>query len=182
MQDFPFVSNTALLLYDAFTKSIIYKFKYGDKPGCARSLAALAYRHLAGVFDGADVMVPVPLYPGKRRRRGYNQAELLARELSKLCGAPVEPRALVRVRSTMPQARLNRAERENNVRGAFKANEKLKLKLILKGKKILLIDDIYTTGSTLCACAEAMREFDNVETRCFTLALAPADGGKYFES
>ena len=101
----------------------------------------------------AELLVSVPLHMDRLRERGYNQAALLTRELSERSGLPVEEGSLVRIRETTPQVALKAAERRKNVRGAFRGQgEKL------RDRQVLLIDDACTTGATLEACAEALRE------------------------
>jgi ComF family protein len=99
-----------------------------------------------------DVIVPVPLHRKRLRQRGYNQASLLAKELSVLGSLPVAEDALIRVRDAIPQARARSAlERRQNVKGAFACRQGL------EGKQVLLIDDVCTTGATLDACATALK-------------------------
>lgn len=100
-----------------------------------------------------DALVPVPLHEKRLAARGYNQAALLAEEIGKALHIPVYDKLVVRGKNTVPQKTLNRAERQNNLKRAFKivAND-------VKLKTIILIDDIYTTGSTLDALAETLTE------------------------
>ncbi len=102
----------------------------------------------------ADVLVPVPLHPARRRERGYNQTELIAKPLARHLGIPLEMKLLARVKPRPPQLLLSRRERWLSVRGAYE---------IRKGRRIdnlrvLLIDDVFTTGATLDACARALRK------------------------
>jgi ComF family protein len=101
----------------------------------------------------ADVILPVPLHARRLRERGYNQASLLARELGKGVGLPVLENALIRVRDTAPQVDLKAKERQENVRGAFHCPDDR-----WAGKRVLLIDDVYTTGATLEACSLALKQ------------------------
>jgi len=134
-------------------KSAIYRFKYRQKRKLALPLADLMYQYLLENPLPADFIVPVPLYMDRLRERGYNQAALLARELSERSRLPVEEESLVRIKETVPQVALKADERRKNVKGAFRSQgEKI------KDRQILLIDDVSTTGATLVACAEALRE------------------------
>jgi ComF family protein len=134
-------------------KRAIYQFKYRQKRKMALPLADLMHHHLLANPLPAELIVPVPLHMDRLRERGYNQAALLARELSERSGLPVEEKSLVRIRETAPQVALKADERRKNVRGAFRGQgEKL------KDRQVLLIDDVSTTGATLEACAEALRE------------------------
>jgi ComF family protein len=115
-----------------------------------------------------DVIVPVPLHPARLRRRGYNQAALLARELGRRVGLPVEERALQRVRATRSQMRLSAADRRRNVQGAFRCADGR-----VRGRRVLLLDDVCTTGATLEACADALRAGGAESVWALTLARAP---------
>lgn len=134
-------------------KRAIYQFKYRQKRRLALPLADLMHQYLLEDPLPAELIVPVPLHIDRLRERGYNQAALLTRELSERSGLPVEEGGLVRIRETAPQVALKADERRRNVRGAFRGQgEKL------KDRQVLLIDDVCTTGTTLEACAEALRE------------------------
>lgn len=91
-----------------------------------------------------EVILPVPMHPRKRRRRGYNQSELLAKELARLTGIPMKKDALRCVRLTADQKRLNRRDRQENLRGSFIAEQSFTV-----FRRVLLVDDVYTTGSTM---------------------------------
>jgi ComF family protein len=118
----------------------------------AAPLAQLLAEYLHSHPMIGEALVPVPLHPKRLRQRGYNQASLLAKELSKITGLPVEEDALIRMQDVAPQARSkSAAERRQNVQHAFACNKDL------TGKQILLIDDVCTTGATLDACAIALK-------------------------
>ena len=140
-----FVQGTALYDYGSMADSI-FRFKY-----CGRQEYAAFYgRQLAekkGMWLGAvrpDALIPVPVHPSRRRSRGYNQAELIAEQLSKRTGIPVNTTLIVRARKTLPQKGLGGRERQNNLKRAFKI-----LRNDVKLNTIVIIDDIYTTGSTI---------------------------------
>lgn len=140
--------------FDGVVRQCIYQFKYGH----FKALAAPLGRLLAGYLERerleADVLVPVPLHSSRERDRGYNQSALLAAELGKRSGLPVVSDCLVRLRHTMPQVKTASAlERQRNLAGAFGCRDRR-----LEGKRVLLIDDVCTTGATLSSCAIALRE------------------------
>jgi ComF family protein len=125
------------------------------------------------VLTGAHCVVPVPLYPWRRLRRGFNQAADLARGLD----LPVV-HALWRIRSTAPQAGLTAAGRRRNVRGAFRLSPLLSARRrqdAIGGRVIVLVDDVMTTGATLGACAGALEAAGAREVRTLTLARAPLE-------
>lgn len=101
----------------------------------------------------ADVLIPVPVHAARRRKRGFNQAEELAKRLGRLWGIPVDTRLLVRVRKTQPQRELNPEERLKNLQQAFAADNRRGVP-----KKVILVDDIYTTGSTMEACSRTLKD------------------------
>lgn len=153
-------------VYDGPVREIVHAFKYRGMTSLGQSLASL----LVDVFrrEGfvADAIVPVPLSGLRRRTRGYNQAGVLAKAVGRELVVPVESRSLVRRRHTPPQARSADAEaRRRNVDGAFVARAKN-----LRGARILLVDDVTTTGSTLSACAATLRASGASSVSALTLA------------
>ena len=101
-----------------------------------------------------DVIVPVPMFAGKERERGFNQAAMIGKYLGKLTGKPCYDHCMVRTEATKPMRGLSPTEREENVKGKFALSEKCDT--MLHGKRVLLIDDFYTTGSTARACHQAL--------------------------
>ena len=120
-----------------------------------------------GTF-AADVVVPVPLDAGRRRERGYNQAELIARPLARLLGIPFRSYLLVRTRPRPNKQRLTRLERWETVRGAYATHQKAQVDKL----RVLLVDDVFTTGATLDACSQALRQAGAVRVVGLTVARA----------
>lgn len=142
------------------TKKIIYSFK--EKPyvkGVALAMANIIAEHLVLSGNNADrvwhgsVMAAVPMERAAVRRRGYNQAEVLAHELSLITKTEVVEGNLVKTKKTPPQKKLTKEEREKNLNGAFA----VKNPTLFAGKKVFLVDDVYTTGSTMKACAAVLK-------------------------
>ncbi len=143
----------AVFLYRAGIKKSMYRFKYSNRREYAQFYARYAARlHGSWVLKNRiEVIVPIPMYPGKWRRRGYNQAEIFARALGKELGIPVDAGIVKRIRNTVPQKALNDKERQRNLKNAFQLAPN-----IVKYSQILLVDDIYTTGSTMDAVAAVL--------------------------
>lgn len=150
-----FYQNKGLYLYQGEMKSAMYRFKYGNRREYAHTYAVEAVRCYGRWMREMEIsaIVPVPLYEKKRRVRGYNQAEVLAEELGRLCALPVYRNLVVRIRNTKPQKELNRVERKNNLKNAFKIQQ-----IGVKLNHILVVDDIYTTGSTLDGVTKVLLE------------------------
>lgn len=128
------------------------RLKYQDRPELASPLGHLARQAARQAGLTADLVVPVPLHPRRLVDRGYNQAALIAAEVAVELGAPLAARGLVRLRNTPQQAHLDRAARHCNMREAFRA----RLPLAIHGRRVVLVDDVATTGATLTACSEAL--------------------------
>lgn len=144
-----FDSGFALYDYQSMKKSI-YRFKYGNRCEYAEFYAEDIYRHFHEEIDrmNAEAIIPIPLHSSRKRKRGYNQSELVAGKLSALTGIPMEADLVKRVKKTVPQKELDAVGRQNNLKKAFNINAD-----VVKLNKTILIDDIFTTGSTLDAVA-----------------------------
>jgi ComF family protein len=141
------------LIFEGLARTAVHKFKYKNLKILAGPLAGLISDYLDGNPLQGDVLVPVPLHPRRLRERGYNQSELLARELSKLTGLPVINDCLIRQKFVLPQAQTHSVqERKRNVKQAFVCKNNT-----LEHKQVLLIDDVSTSGATLDACASALK-------------------------
>jgi competence protein ComFC len=157
--------------YDGVLKDLILLFKYRKYSVLSRPLAAYAAASLGAdeaLWQGADFLVPVPLHGKRKRERGFNQSELLARDLAGRMGLKVLERCLVKVRNVPPQTTLESAGREENVRGAYDVRNAARV----EGKTLVLVDDVFTTGSTLRECGRALRLAGAGDVRALTLAQA----------
>jgi len=154
-------------------RTAIHQFKYEDLRCLASPLGKLMAEGWLQLTPGSlepDIIIPIPLRPKRQRKRGYNQATLLARELAARLERPVVEDALIRTRATAPQVDLNIQERRDNVRGAFVCRTTGP-----SGKRVLLVDDVYTTGSTLESAAAALRSVGARSIWAYTLARARPD-------
>lgn len=133
--------------FNAHSRRLIHKLKYQDQQHIAPLMAKMMCRAAADLLDKEAIICPVPLYHWRYFRRRFNQADLLAKQVAKMSHAHYEPRLVKRVKSTKTQVGLSRDERQKNVKGAFKVNEKF-LKMA-EGKNIFLVDDVITTGATV---------------------------------
>ena len=135
---------------------LVHKFKYNGKAALAYALGRWLGEELkrSGLYGDIDIVVPVPLHPFRRIRRGYNQSEQLARGIARVLKKPLSTANLVRTVHNPSQTRQSSADRWDNVAGIFALRRPEKL----KNKHILLVDDVLTTGATLDSCAQAIRE------------------------
>jgi ComF family protein len=122
----------------------------------------------SGFTDTIDLIIPVPLHPVKQRKRGFNQSEAISNGLAQATGLPIDIKSLIRVELSDTQTKRSRYERWTNVEGIFAITDAEKL----KGKHILLVDDVITTGSTLEACAGELLKIENVKVSVAALAVA----------
>ncbi|MBW8882460.1 MAG: ComF family protein [Asticcacaulis sp.] len=162
---FPFVKTRAACLYDEASRGIILGFKHGDRLDHAPMLVRWLERAGADLWPDADAIVPVPLHRSRLRTRRYNQAAELARPLARRLGRDYLPDALIRTRATRPQSNSPDARWEN-VRTAFA----LRPGANVADKRIVLIDDVFTTGATLRACARVLREAGAAQVTAAVLA------------
>ncbi|MBN1953773.1 MAG: ComF family protein [Anaerolineae bacterium] len=156
------------LLFDGPAREAIHRLKYRQGRQLAEPLGGLLRMYWEEHPLPVNVIVPVPLHPSRLRQRGYNQAALLARELGRKIGLPVNEKALLRVRATASQMRLSAADRRRNVQDAFQCSDDR-----VAGQKVLLLDDVCTTGATLEACADALHSKGAAAVWALTLARAP---------
>jgi ComF family protein len=143
-------------------------FKYEKKVVLARTLGRLLTETAAGLRLQAEVIIPVPLHPSRLRERGFNQSLLLADRLARQADVPLQYTNLVRVRQTPAQTELRRAARAKNLRRAFAVSRPDDV----AGRRILLVDDVYTTGTTVNECAKALRKAGAADVTVLTLARA----------
>jgi len=165
----PYAFARAVAPYRDGMREAIHALKYGRRPVLATPLGRLLAAAEPGpvrLRDWADAVVPVPLHPARHAERGFNQAELLAAPCATGWRVPMLARALVRVRPTMPQADLDADARRVNVRNAFQVARPGEV----RGRRVLLVDDVLTTGATVGAAARALRAGGAAAIGVLTLA------------
>jgi len=141
--------------YNEQMKQLVYKLKYGKQRYIAYHLAEIMSDKLIKIgLENIDVIIPVPLHKKKLREREFNQAQLISKYIAKARGWHVEDKNLIRTKMTLSQNKLSKDERKDNVKNAFLLTKKEEL----TGKNILLVDDIYTTGSTFNACCKELQK------------------------
>lgn len=161
-----FEKGMAVFAYDEIMRRSIAMFKYHNRREYARFYAMEMAAHCGYFLKSCtpEVLIPVPVHRSRKRLRGYNQAELVAKELGKLWKLPVDTTYLIRTEKTTPQKELTRQQRKANLKKAFS---------VVQGEKayqrVLLIDDIYTTGATIDAISETLKE--NQVRKVFFLSI-----------
>lgn len=166
----------AAVLYDDLSRSIVLKLKHSGKIGLARLVARHLQRHIPE--DKADlVLIPVPLHRWRLWRRGFNQSILIARELARPHGLTVETDVLRRIRATPPLKGMTRKQRGLAVRGVFDIPKDRRERI--RGRHVLLIDDVYTTGATSRACVRLLKQAGaaSVTIFCWARVLREGDEG-----
>lgn len=167
----PFSHHRSCGKYKGKLKDIILLYKYRHFQVLGKDLARLVYRALGReeeIWWSVDAIVPVPLHPKRKKERGFNQAQIIAKELARVKGIELRDGLLVKIKNVPPQTSLRIEERVENVSGAF---------CVVKGEKIkervvLLVDDVYTTGSTIRECSSVLRNAGVKEVRALTVAQA----------
>ena len=150
----PIEAGRSLWVHKKPVSSAIYDFKYKNKRYYGKIFAremVRKYKNLIYQWD-IDEIVPVPVHNKRLKKRGYNQAAIIAEEVGKLMGIPVYEDMIIRIKNTKPQKKLNDEERIKNIKGAFVIKNEYK-----PGKNVLIIDDIYTTGTTIRQIAQIMK-------------------------
>lgn len=163
----------AAVLYDELSRSIVLKLKHGGKIGLARLVARHLQRYLPEEANNV-VLIPVPLHRWRLWRRGFNQSILIARELARPRGLRVETDLLRRIRATPPLKGMTRKQRGQAVRGVFAIPADRRDRI--KGRHVLLIDDVYTTGATARGCVRLLKQAGAARVTIFCWARVLRDG------
>ena len=167
------VERAAALFYyggGSSVSRILYDLKYHDRPEIGVEMGQLMATEFmaAGFFDGIDLIVPVPLAKKRLRHRGYNQSRCIADVISRVTGLPVYDRIVCRTRFVKSQTELHFWERQANVEGVFEVEDAEPL----RGRHVLLVDDVVTTGATMTACARELMKAGDVRLSLLSLGFA----------
>ncbi|MEL6375270.1 MAG: ComF family protein [Pseudomonadota bacterium] len=165
----------AVARYDGPLRTMVHRFKYADRHDARVLFGRWLVQAGGELLRDADVVVPVPLAGMRLWVRRYNQAAVLAHEVGRLTGVPVAPLALRRMRRTRPQVGLTAAQRRQNVAGAFKVMERAASRV--RGRRVVLVDDVITTGATVEACAQALLRAGAAQVDVLALGLVTGDTG-----
>ena len=149
-----FIEHNYFFKYENLIRNQILALKFQEKPYIYKTITYFL-KNMQKSFENLkmyDIIITVPISKQRKKERGYNQSYLLAKEIAKIIKVPVERKILYKVKHTVPQSTLNKEQRKQNAKGVYKVSNITKL----YNKKILLIDDIYTTGNTLNECANIL--------------------------
>lgn len=163
-----FTEGRAVFVYDDIMRKSIYRFKYGQRQEYAQFYANEIYiRYRVKIEEwNPDVIIPIPLHKSKLKKRGYNQAYLIAKQLSILTNIPVDNKLLSREKKTQIQKNLGVGERESNLKNAFKISANR-----VQYLSAMLIDDIYTTGATFCSASNTLKSCGITCIYCISLSI-----------
>jgi ComF family protein len=168
-----FDRQRSVAAHEGVVRQLVHGLKYRDRTDLANMMAGWMLRASDGWVAGCDAIVPLPLHRWRLAGRKFNQAAELARHLAVLSGRPLLPSALLRVKATRHQVGLGATARVDNLRGAFAVAEGRQSEVF--GRRIVLVDDVYTTGATVSAAAKALKKAGaaDVTVLTFAMALAP---------
>ena len=170
---FRFQSSRAPYLYDGAASAMIKALKYNGTLGLVPILAGLLIEFWPDLHWEVDMVVPVPLAKKRQAHRGFNQSEKIAKHFAKGVGLSCDTRVLIKQRETRTQVGLDAAERRRNLDGAFAAEP-----ILVKEKRILLLDDVMTTGSTFAECSAVLLDAGAKSVHCLSVATTPTEHGK----
>lgn len=164
----------AVALYEGTARDLVHRLKYNDRLDLARTMARMMASAGRELLDEAELILPVPLHGSRLWRRRFNQSALLAREIARVYGTSCDLSALARVKATRPQVGLTRHQRAMNLQGAFRVAEAARSRIA--GRRLLLIDDVATTGATGNAAARVLLRGGAASVDLLTFATVTRDG------
>lgn len=169
----PFARARAAVAYQGLARDLVLRLKFNDRQDQAEWMAGWMARAGAELIADADMIVPVPLHWRRFIARRFNQSAALARALSRQTGVLFAPETLARVKATATQRGLTAEERGRNVAKAFAVPDRARG--MIAGRRILLVDDVFTTGATLAACAKALKAAGAADVDCLAFAMVLRD-------
>lgn len=154
--------------YDGVIRQKIIQYKFLNKPYLYKTFSKIILKNkkVCGFLKKYDIIIPVPIHEKRKKDRGYNQTELIAKYISKQLNIYIEKNALLKQKNTISQSELRKKERENNVKNAFIIKDSKRI----ENKKILLFDDIYTTGNTVKECCKVLKKAGAKQIGVLTIA------------
>ncbi len=157
-----------LYRYDGEIREKIIDYKFNNKAYLYKTFANLILKNkkVCGFFKNYDIIIPVPIHKKRKQLRGYNQTELIAKEIAKKTHLTLVRNVLIKQKNTQTQSLLTRAQREQNIKNAFVLNNEEKI----YNKKVLIFDDIYTTGSTVLECTKILKKAGTKKVGVLTIA------------
>ncbi len=166
--EFYFEKNVSVIEYNAFFAKLLRKFKFGYNKNVSSAFVKILENYLeenVDFFKEFDIITSVPIYKNRKKYRGFNQSELIGEEICKIVDKPFEKNLLIKIKNTYPQTTVPHRERKSNIKDAIILNNQIDI----RNKKILLIDDVFTTGSTLNECAKILLEHEGELVTTFTV-------------
>lgn len=171
----PWDRARAVASFDDVMRELVHKLKYADRHDARRLFGRWLAEAGRELLSDADLLIPVPLHRTRLWRRRFNQSALLCAELTRLTGVPSDPFALVRIKATPSQIGLSETERRTNTAGAFAMAGGAAARV--EDKRVVLVDDVVTTGATVAACTRVLRRAGAARIDVLSLALVTADSG-----
>ncbi|MBN2780603.1 MAG: ComF family protein [Candidatus Marinimicrobia bacterium] len=161
----------ALFWFDEHIQKLVHGIKYRDMPYVGKFLGkSIGEHYRSSEFSTCDALIPVPLHAVRKRERTYNQSAQIARGIASVWKVPVQERVLKRCRNTQTQTKLNKEERRENIRGAFRVRDHARVP-----KRICLVDDVFTTGATTLEAARALKDAGAESVYILTVATPRKD-------
>ncbi len=163
-----FQEHLYIFTYQGIIRKIILDYKFNDKSYLYKTIVNFLLKNekFCSILQSYDIIIPVPISKKRQKQRGYNQSELLAKEIANKIAIKYSKQCLVKTKNIIEQSKLNRQDRQKNIQGVYK----LRNPYILQNKKIILLDDIYTTGSTVTECSKVLKKAQPKSIAVLTIA------------
>lgn len=163
-----FDESSSVFAYDEHSKKIITRLKFNDQTIFAKYIAKIMCDYLLSELKSADFIIPIPIHRRRLLKRKYNQTVLIGKFIEKITKVPIETNIIKKIKNTEAQSSLSMIERKFNLDGAFTVSDSA----LIRDSKIILLDDVITTGSTASACAKLLREFSPCKVTALSFARA----------